>query len=183
MLCSDNPTELQKAWNQLYLRCYPQIRSLILKKGGTLDEAHDLLQDALTALLVNLRENKFESRASVSTYLYGICFRLFCKRFHKLNKKLTAELEFWNDQILASDYDPERDIMWDRVATALMDKLGPECREVLVEFYFNNKSMRELQARYDVNSEQAMKNKKMRCLKYLRDLIDLSDLNPEIKKK
>jgi RNA polymerase sigma factor (sigma-70 family) len=183
MLCSNDPVDRQRAWAKLYRQCYPQVRSLVLNKGGKVEDVGDLFHDALIALLKNLQEKKFEFRASVSTYLYGICYKLFCKKFQKAVRKQDVELAFWESLSLDSDYDPTRDILWDRVASALMGKLKPECREILVEFYFNKRSMRELQSHFNVNSEQAVKNKKMRCLNYLRALIENTDINPEIQEE
>ncbi|MGC3946364.1 MAG: sigma-70 family RNA polymerase sigma factor [Chryseolinea sp.] len=180
MLCSDHPEERQKAWALLYQQCYPQVRSILLRNGADLDEVRDLFHDALVALLKNLKENKFESRSSVATYLCGICFKMYCKKCHKDGKKIGAELEFWQAEMLSPSYDPTRDLLWDRIATALMGKLKAECRDILVEFYFNKRSMKELVEQFNVSTEQAAKNKKMRCLGYLRDLVENSHINPQL---
>ena len=48
-----------------------------------------------------------------------------------------------------------------------MNELSDDCRDVLTEFYFNKRSMAELMEMFNVNSIQAAKNKKWRCLNCL----------------
>jgi len=56
------------------------------------------------------------------------------------------------------------------VLTILMNELKDDCREVLTEYYYNNRTMEELKSVLNVNSIQAAKNKKWRCLTYLKRL-------------
>jgi hypothetical protein len=53
------------------------------------------------------------------------------------------------------------------VVTLLMNELKEDCRKIFTEYYFNNRSMAELKEIFNVNSVQAAKNKKWRCLNYL----------------
>lgn len=56
------------------------------------------------------------------------------------------------------------------IVSLLMNDLKPDCREILTQFYFINGSMAELKDIFNVNSIQAAKNKKGRCLQYLVEL-------------
>lgn len=56
------------------------------------------------------------------------------------------------------------------IVSLLMNELSDGCRKILNEYYCNNRSMAELKEIFNVNSVQAAKNKKWRCLNYLERL-------------
>ncbi|MBD0257043.1 MAG: sigma-70 family RNA polymerase sigma factor, partial [Cytophagales bacterium] len=53
----------------------------------------------------------------------------------------------------------------------LLGTLGEGCREMLLGFYYERKSMQELAGAMGYASEAVAKNKKASCLKKLRDLV------------
>jgi hypothetical protein len=59
-----------------------------------------------------------------------------------------------------------------------MTELNDDCRRILVEYYFNSRSMEELKVMFDVNSVQAAKNKKWRCLNYLKRIFESKSIIP-----
>jgi predicted DNA-binding protein YlxM (UPF0122 family) len=64
------------------------------------------------------------------------------------------------------------------MVTVLMDELQDDCQKILIEYYFNNRSMAELMEMFNVNSVQATKNKKWRCLTYLERLFKEKGVTP-----
>ena len=64
------------------------------------------------------------------------------------------------------------------IVTVLMNELGEDCRRILVEYYYNNRSFSELMELFNVNSIQAAKNKKWRCLKYLEKIFKERAVTP-----
>ena len=60
-----------KAFRELY-KLYPRIEKLILSKGGTKADAHDVFQESLIILNRNLEKSDFKLTASFYTYLYAV---------------------------------------------------------------------------------------------------------------
>ena len=60
----------------------------------------------------------------------------------------------------------------------LMNELEKDCRDILTEYYFNKKTMAELKDLFNVNSIQAAKNKKWRCMNYLTKLFKEKGVKP-----
>ena len=67
------------------------------------------------------------------------------------------------------------------VVSLLMNELQEDCRSILIEYYYNNRSMAELKEIFNVNSIQVAKTKKWRCLNYLKRLFIEKGVVPSTK--
>ncbi|NMC41313.1 MAG: sigma-70 family RNA polymerase sigma factor [Bacteroidales bacterium] len=61
----------------LFHRYMPVIRHLILKNGGTTDDAHDIFQEGLMVILEKVDEKSFTLTSKFITLLYCICDNLW----------------------------------------------------------------------------------------------------------
>lgn len=138
------------------------VRTLVVKNSGSENDAIDIFQDALLIFSRNLKTGLFRGESSIKTYLFGICKNLWLKEIHKKKRALILASDLQNDE--AEDLDYLKNI--ERV-NQLMDRLQEDCKRILVEFYYNSRSMDELKDLFQLNSVQATKNKKWRCLSYL----------------
>ena len=53
----------------------------------------------------------------------------------------------------------------------VIEELGENCKKILLLFYFENRSMKEIVAHLPYENEQVVRNKKSKCLKKLEQLI------------
>jgi len=53
----------------------------------------------------------------------------------------------------------------------LVGQLGDTCKKILLAFYYENLSMREILDLLDYENEQVVRNKKYKCLKQLEKMI------------
>ena len=53
----------------------------------------------------------------------------------------------------------------------VIDELGENCKKILLLFYFENMSMKEIVAHLPYENEQVVRNKKSKCLKKLEQLV------------
>lgn len=181
MICAGSPKQREMAWEIIYLSNREVIRTMVQKMQGSPDDFKDIYHDAFSALKRNIETGKFKLRASISTYLYRICYNQCCKRFRAESKVSTAEEIFAEAVNSEEAYDHTRDTLLGLIARTINEKLKPECQEILVKFYFDELSVRELLSFFpNLRSEQAVKNKKSRCLQYLRKAIENMGINPEI---
>lgn len=58
---------------ELYRKCYPIIRNMVLQNQGTEASAADLFQDALTDLFRRVKNSQFTLQFSLCAYLRGMC--------------------------------------------------------------------------------------------------------------
>jgi DNA-directed RNA polymerase specialized sigma subunit len=53
----------------------------------------------------------------------------------------------------------------------VIDKLGENCKKILLLYYFENKNMKEILETLPYENEQVVRNKKSKCLKKLETII------------
>jgi DNA-directed RNA polymerase specialized sigma subunit len=54
---------------------------------------------------------------------------------------------------------------------SLVGQLGETCKKILLMFYYNNLSIKEILESLDYENEQVVRNKKYKCLKQLENMI------------
>lgn len=163
-LQSKKPGERDQAWEFVYKTYYPIIRDSICRNSGNKDDATDIFQDGLLILHRNLDNGTFRGDASIKTYIFSICRNLWLKELKKRKQydNLEAEIDPALDPHAMQNYFINVEIVG-----LLLNELKEDCRKILIEYYFNNRSMAELKEMFNVNSVQAAKNKKFRCMSYL----------------
>jgi len=75
----------------LYSSCFPLIRHLVMKNGGSVDDSEEIFQDGLEILLKNVYVNNFTLTCKLKTYLFSICDNLWK---WELSKKRAEENYF-----------------------------------------------------------------------------------------
>jgi RNA polymerase sigma factor (sigma-70 family) len=161
-LVSQVPGISEKGWKLIYKDYFPMVRKLILQRNGTEQDAIDIFQDGIIIFNRNLKNGKFRGESSIKTYLFSICKNLWLKEFERQQRQSSID-----HNLIYTTADDIGYLKNVHVVTQLIDKLHEDCRKILVEYYYNNKSMSELKNMFNVNSVQAAKNKKWRCLGYL----------------
>jgi RNA polymerase sigma factor (sigma-70 family) len=175
-LLSGNPSHADKGWEFIYQQYYPIVRDLITKSNGSVNDAIDIFQDGLIILNRNLANGTFRSESTIKTYIYSICKNLWLKELNKKKQRAVLEVDY---PLYSGDDDAF--LLNVKMLSTLMDELKDDCRSLLTDFYYNNKSMAELMVMFNVTSIQAIKNKKYRCLGYLVKLFkNRSITSPEL---
>ena len=134
------------------------------------DDIVDVYQDAIIALIENAKKGKIDNlQSSLSTYLFGIGkFMIFQKL--KKEKKTFLTDDFLNMEYLDEDYDEEENNLQIKLLQKAMQKLGEQCKKVLLHFYYEEKKLDEIQESLGYSSKDVLKSQKSRCLKQLKEL-------------
>lgn len=135
----------------------------------------DAWQEAVTALYTQVISGKLTTlRCEVRVWLFVVGYRRLLNQNRKLKRIL------WKDSI---DDSLRRDVTWldcpepestDEKKESLrsaMKTMSDQCREMLVQRYFLEKSIADLQQAWEFNSENTTSATLSRCLKRLKDLI------------
>lgn len=172
-LLSNDSVMRERAWSHVYHGSYPLVKEMILKSSGSEDDAFDIFQDGLLILNQNLRNRSYRNDSALSTYVVGICKNLWRKEYDRKHKQSIAEQELILETRQNINY-----LINVEIVSLLMIELGEDCRNILTEYYYNNRSMEELKEIFNVNSVQAAKNKKWRCMNYLIRLFKEKGVTP-----
>jgi len=73
--------------------------------------------------------------------------------------------------------DAENELRNSKSIESFLELLSFDCKEILIDFYYRKKTMKELKEKFNLGSIQAAKNKKCRCLSYLAKLFEEKGVN------
>jgi RNA polymerase sigma factor (sigma-70 family) len=170
IITSEDDRQRNKAFSFLVKRDFPAIRVFISKNSGQEEDAKDIFQDGLITLMNNLNKGSFKGNSTIKSYLFAICKNIWFQHLRKNKNYQQTELP----EIEATEEVFEKEEMEEKynILKKNFKNLGNECQKMLIGFYYQNKSMKDLQQIFNLGSPQAAKNKKSRCLKKLTSLVN-----------
>lgn len=162
----------EKAIGYLIDQDFGKIKNMIVKRNGSVADAEDIFQEALSVLILNIRKGAFKGDSTIHTYIYAICKGLWFKRFRKFSK----ESEYQSGMIVhdLDEETPEVTMLESeqkRLLHQLFDNLRDKCKDVLL-LWGMSYSMDEIATKLEFSNAQVAMNKKNKCLKQLRKLMD-----------
>jgi RNA polymerase sigma factor (sigma-70 family) len=144
----------------------------IRKFPVTKDDALDIFQDTMIALLKNIRKGKIEKfDYSVKNYLYAIGKNLllnkvkFEKRYDNEIDESTIERIAQQVLVLPDKAEPNTQLI-----DQLLIKLGEPCYTILKLFYYHNYSLESIAREIGSKRANVARAQKARCIKSLKDL-------------
>jgi RNA polymerase sigma factor (sigma-70 family) len=148
------------------------ILSFVSKNSGSRDDADDLLQEALVILWERVRSGRFEHRSRLSTFIYAVARNLWSQRLRRKGHEVSAEI----DPEEHPDLSPsvlEMMIEAEHVSTVrdALQKIGEQCRNLLLLFYWEELSMNEIAERLGFANAETAKAKKYQCKKSLEKVL------------
>ena len=142
---------------------FPAVKKYIVRNRGTTEDAKDIFQDAMVILYQKMKTGNFILTVPISTYFHAVVKNLWLQELRKRKKLPVADIDTDVAEELV-EQQPGFDI-----ATAAFNFLGEKCRQLLILFYFNKKSFREIAAQLQFGTEQTAKNQKYRCLQKAKE--------------
>jgi RNA polymerase sigma factor (sigma-70 family) len=151
------------------------VREGMTKFGLSEDDSFNAYSDSVLAALENIRNTRFEARASLKTYLYQIfhnkCVDLLRKK--TTNKNSVHHSESISDRLMQLS-DSARSIIQKIIdkadGTRLREKLNEmeeKCRQLLM-YWGENYSDREIATLLQYKTADVVKTSRLRCLDKLR---------------
>ena len=161
----------KKAVDYIYEHFFNRIKYYIQNKGGGLDDAKDVFQDALVVIYKKAKEKDFELKSQFFTYLMGVCKFIWLNiRKKKANNTVTLKYE---DTLTLQDSSVEQSIIEQERYNMYennLQKLGELCQRIL-QLFFNRKSMDEIAEAIGYQTAHSVRTKKYKCQTQLKKLI------------
>lgn len=156
-------TNREKMLEKLYARTYPMVLHHVKQRGGTSDDAKDLLQDAIILFYEKTALDQLTLTSSASTYLMGICKN----RWRRQQEKRRQQTELTAATEAATWEDPVTDTPAQSV-TGYVEQLGEKCKQLLVGFYYFGQRMEQLATAHGYRNIHTATVQKFKCLERLR---------------
>ena len=148
------------------------VRWAIRKFPVTKDDALDIFQDTMIALLKNIKQGKIEKfDYSVKSYLYAIGRNLLLNKV-KFEKRFDNEIDestagkIAQQVVMFSDNADHNT----RVVDQLLHQLGEPCYTILKLFYYHNYSLESVAREIGSKTANVARAQKARCIKSLKEM-------------
>ena len=165
--------ELNDAIRNIYRQYSQATSSFIMQHGGSEQDADDIFQETVVAFIEVVQKGKYRGEASVKTFLNSIARNYWFNEIKKRDRSGLRDKQFElsrdKNEADVSHYISEMERK--RQLRELVDQLGESCRKVLLLFYYENLSMKEMVEHLPYDNEQVVRNKKYKCLQALAGLI------------
>ncbi|MDO1448423.1 sigma-70 family RNA polymerase sigma factor [Rhodocytophaga aerolata] len=153
------------AYQALSRQCFPMVWKYIRNNHGSREDAIDLLQEAMVVLYRNLQKENFVLTCKASSYIYAVCRQNW---LYFLRKQKLSSIDITSLVDTVPEETKPVESLTDEQLNALLDKLDQVSRQLLVLFYYQNKSLEEIAAQLNLTSANTVKVRKFRCLNRLK---------------
>lgn len=180
--------DINRPVRYLYEHYFEDAATEIKLRGGSDDDAADMFQEAVLILIEKIKTGKFRQESSIKTFLVGIARNLWL--FEKRTRERRSSREMLYTISEGSDINTEDLDIGERIFSksntdviqTLFKQVGEVCSKILIGFYYENSSMKNLLQRFHFDNEQVLRNRKSRCMKKLKKLLtDQPELLQQLK--
>ncbi len=158
----------------LYRSHFEGLCSYITHNSGSRQDAEDVFQEVVVNFIDLVQKGKFRGESSIKTFLFSMNRHTWLNELKRRGRALAREekyekaqdkLEPDTGQLIAGREEKA-------VIAALVASLGETCRKILLLFYYENLSIKEILETTDYENEQVVRNKKYKCLKQLEQKLN-----------
>lgn len=166
------PTETKEAlFIRLYQEVFPDVAGYVARRGGSLDDARDIFQEALVVYYEKVLIAGFQPAGSHQAYLFGIA-RHFWSRMQQERSRIQAM-----ESMEVTDSGENQPVA-DRIMRFLQTA-GQKCMDLLHSFYYEKRSMGELAQEFGFASERSATVQKYKCLEKVREEVRSKSMSYE----
>ncbi len=162
----------EEALAELFRQNRRPITSLVTRNQGSEDDAEDVLQEAMVVLWERVRSGAFEYQAKLSTFIYATAKNIWFRRLARHRRELPAAEEAFD--VAAGDATPLEELEENERVLAVqkaMEQVGNPCRDLLLLYYWEERSMEEIAAKLGFANADTVKSKKYQCKKSLERFV------------
>lgn len=141
----------------------PAVKKHIVANSGTADDAEDIFQDALVILYKKAHAGNLLLTVPLKTWLLAVVKNCWLQELRRRNKLVSVPISY---DVAAVEMDEEPGFVY---ATSAFNLLGEKCRQLLILFYFNKKSFKEIATALAFSDEWVAKNQKYRCMQKAKE--------------
>lgn len=165
--------DMDNAVRSLYRQYYEVLSIYTRQNSGSQQDAEDVFQEVVVTFIELVKQNKFRGESSIKTFLYSLNRHIWLNELKKRNRMHNRNLRFeasrGQTEADVSSYIAGRESRSQMMQ--VIEQLGEACKQVLMAFYYDELSIREMLAILPYENEQVVRNKKYKCLKKLEEML------------
>jgi RNA polymerase sigma factor (sigma-70 family) len=160
---------------EFYKDVFPLIKRMIFKNNGNSAQAEDVFHDGLIGLLRYCKKANFILTASLKSFFYTICRNLWLKELKKKSNSRVTFRDVWEyvelKELANEDGEQERVEHELMLMLKHLNEMSEKERQVLMLYYFEEKSHEEIARMVGFKSADSAKVQKFKYLARLRETI------------
>ncbi len=169
-----NGKKIDESIKAIYHSHFDNLSWYILNNSGNRQDAEDIFQEVLVSFIDLVQKDKFRGESTVKTFLYSLNRHAWLNELKRRGRALAREEKYEKEQDRTT---PDTShLMANREEKAelirIVGELGETCKKILMLFYYESLSMKEILEATDYENEQVVRNKKYKCLKQLEKMIN-----------
>jgi RNA polymerase sigma factor (sigma-70 family) len=157
----------------LYSAFFEGAGRFVVANSGSWQDAEDIFQEVVVAFIHLVRQNRFRGESSIKTFLFSLNRNMWLNELKRRGRSKAREEKY--EAARPAEEEQIGKVVEGREATEglmnLFGELGDHCKTILLMFYYENRSMKEILAELPYENEQVVRNKKHKCLKKLEQMI------------
>jgi len=165
---------MEESVKAIYRGYFDSLGWYVMNNNGSRQDAEDVFQEVVVTFIDLVQKDKFRGESTVKTFLFSLNRHTWLNELKRRGRAMAREEKFERGQDRV-ELDTSH-LIADREGKAelvrLVGELGESCRTILLLFYYENLTMREILAATDYENEQVVRNKKYKCLKQLEQLVN-----------
>jgi RNA polymerase sigma factor (sigma-70 family) len=165
---------LNESVKAIYRDCFDMLSRYVINNNGSRQDAEDIFQEVVVRFIDLVQKNKFRGEASVKTFLFAMNKHSWLNELKRRGRAGKREMNYDKAQesveMDAAHFIAGREAKNELMA--IVTRLGEACKKILLMFYYDNLSMKEILDSTDFENEQVVRNKKYKCLKQLEQMMN-----------
>jgi len=164
---------MDAAVRMLYGSYFDFLGIYVQQHSGSDADAEDVFQEVIVAFIDLVQRDKFRGESSIKTFLFALNRNIWLNELKKRKRAAARETKYEREQ---STEDPgvAHYIGAREGRQQLMEvigRLGSVCQQILLAYYYEGLSMKQILEQLKYENEQVVRNKKHKCMKKLDELI------------
>lgn len=145
----------------------------VMNNSGSRQDAEDIFQEVVVNFIDMVQKDKFRGESTIKTFLFSLNRYTWLNELKRRGRAMVREEKYERGQErvemdtshFIADREGKSEVL------RIVGELGETCRKILLLFYYENMSMKEILDVTDYETEQVVRNKKYKCLKQLEQMI------------
>ena len=167
---------------KIYQKFRPRIQHFITSKGGSLQDANDVFQDALVIIHRKVQSENFKLSSNFYTLLYGVCRNIWGNQLQKKSRTevtLSEDYKYTYEPGISQLVEKQEET---RVFWEAFKQLGQDCQQLL-ELFFAKVKMVDIVEQLGLSSVSYAKKRKFQCKERLVKLVKADNRYIELTNK
>jgi RNA polymerase sigma factor (sigma-70 family) len=172
--------DLNASIKTIYRDHFDSLSWFVVNNSGSRQDAEDVFQEVVLNFIELVQKDKFRGESTVKTFLFSLNKHIWLNELKRKGRAEARELKYerGREEKEADVSDAIVDRESKQKVMEVVEQLGDTCKKILILFYYENRSMKEILDTLEYENEQVVRNKKYKCLKQLEKMLNE---NPALK--